>query len=575
MQKARRAGDGSMTGFIVRPLVNSTLGWILLSCLGGSLRAEIHLVVGTPAQGGQFLTVQAAVDAVPTNNTQRYVVDILPGIYTERIMIPADKPMITLRGHGPSASHTVLTFNETANTPPNESTVHASTVIRGKDFVAENLTFENSHGPGVQALAIYIKADRAIFDNVRFLGWQDTLRSESGRHYFQNVYVEGSVDFIYGRGTAFFENSTLYAKSSGYLTAQAREADAETNGYVFQDSTITGAAPHSSVYLGRPWQAYSRTVFLDTKMGPLINPAGWSPWGGSTNHQTAYYAEYNSRDLAGNPLDVSQRVSWSHQLSAQEAEAFSKEKWLMGWEPALSAAAVVGDFNRDGLVGGRDFLYWQRVPGLGDLVDWETHYGQSASIYTSAVPEPASGLAVIVVLLLTLARSQGGRRARSTLRVIPVAASCVFAGALSCATSASGQERLSLSYFVATGEIRIEIPQNINVLGIQFDRGWHQDELDIVPATLTPVQVDELNLAFFDAGIGLVPGSYRLGRLLPEGIARAAIDQHVRVSFSGLGVSGPLSRVGWVPEPNSRQLGVLIAFLSILRRRQIGRRKNA
>lgn len=412
-----------------RLLLNSSLCTVLilsLALFAGVAHAEVHLVVGTPVQGGQYATVQAAVDAVPDSNTERYVVDIMPGTYMERVIVPSNKPFVTLRGLGLDASDTVLTFNETANTPPNESTVHASTVVLGTDFVAENLTFENSYGPGVQALAIYAKADRAIFDNVRFLGWQDTLRSENGRHYFHNVYVEGSVDFIYGRGTAFFEDSLIYAKTSGYVTAQARESAAETNGYVFKDSTITGSAPANSVYLGRPWQPYARAVYLDTRMSPIIRPEGWSVWGGTNNHLTSYFAEYNSMDVNGMPLDVSQRVSWSHQLSAVEADAFSKENWLTGWNPALSALPTLSaDFNSDESVNGLDFLIWQSNFGLSgqtdnsngdasgdgvidrvDLTLWSMQYGVNlpSQLAAFAVPEPTSILQLAVGAFLVCRR---------------------------------------------------------------------------------------------------------------------------------------------------------------------------
>jgi pectin methylesterase-like acyl-CoA thioesterase len=331
-------------------------------------RADVHLTVGTPEQGGQYATVQAAVDAVPADNTERHIIDIKPGTYTARVKITSNKPFITLRGEDPAT--TILTYNETANTLPNESTVHASTVVQGADFVAENVTFANSFGPGVQALAIYAKADRLIFNNCRFLGWQDTLRSESGRHYFYNVYVEGSVDFIYGKGTAYFENSTLFAKSNGYVTAQAREGAADANGYVFKNSTVTGSAAAGSVYLGRPWQAYARVVYIDSKMGPVVSPLGWSTWSGN-NHLTSYFAEYNSMDLAGDPLDVSQRVSWSKQLTAAQAEAFSKSNWLGGsdgWNPVIAAVpmGLQGDFNNDGLVDAVDYTVWRNYLGDAD-----------------------------------------------------------------------------------------------------------------------------------------------------------------------------------------------------------------
>lgn len=386
----------------------------LLLLLASAANAEVHLIVGPRSQGGTYPTIQAAVDAVPSNSMERHIIDILPGTYTARVMIPSDKPNVTLRGHGSAAADTVIAFNETANTPPNESTVHATMVVRGRDFIAENLTFANTYGPGVQALAIYARGDRSIFNNVRFTGWQDTLRSESGRHYFYNSYIEGSVDFIYGKGQAFFEKSTLYAKTNGYLTAQGRESPLETNGYVFKDSLITGTARNNSVYLGRPWQAYSRAIFIDTKMGPMIHPAGWATWSGS-NHLTSFFAEHNSMDLDGNPIDVSQRVSWSHQLTAEQLAGYSKQAWLSGndgWNPvAADLLSVSPDFDGSGRIDATDFLIWQRgvsnsgpnllelgdangdgTVGRADLTLWQARYGwtESVSLQGLAVPEPSS-----------------------------------------------------------------------------------------------------------------------------------------------------------------------------------------
>jgi len=391
---------------------------ILLACATQPGLAAVHLIVGTPAQGGQYATVQEAIDAVPGTsgqpNGQRYVINIMPGSYMERVNVPSYKPLITLRGQDPLT--TTLTFNETTGTPPPEPTAHASTVVLGADFIAENITFENSFGPGANALAIYAKADRLIFNNVRFVGWSDTLRAEFGRQYYVDSYVEGNVDFIYGKGTAFFDNTTINAKSNGYVTAQGRETAEETNGYVFQDCTITGSAPSGSVYLGRPWQQYSRAVFLDTKMSSVISPAGWSVWSGNNNHLTAYFAEYNSMDLAGDPLDVSQRVSWSHQLSEVEAEAYRLENWLGGWEPVLDpdALGLTGDYNDNGFVDAADYTVWREAMTAGattllhrdlaiagavgeaDFLAWRAHFGESLGpgggqgSAAAAVPEPAS-----------------------------------------------------------------------------------------------------------------------------------------------------------------------------------------
>jgi pectinesterase len=388
-----------------------------------SARADVHLKVGTPEQGGQYATIQAAIDAVPINNTVRHVIDIQPGTYTARVNVPANKPFITLSGHDPFT--TKLTFNETQNSPGNEKYVHASTVVAGKDFIGENLTFENSFGQGAVALALYADADRMIFNNCRFLGWQDTLRSEKGRHYFYNSYVEGSVDYIYGKGQAYFENSTLHAKKNGYLTAQGRETDAETNGYVFKNSTITGdpSVANGSVYLGRPWQASSRVVFIDTRISSVVSPAGWSTWSGNTNHLTAYFAEYNSMDLAGNPLNISQRANWSKQLTALEAEAFSKANWLGGtdgWNPVIAVVPLIlqGDYNDDQKVDAADYTVWRdslasgiqllnETASLGrvdaeDYGAWKENFGataETAAAAAIAIPEPAATVMILVSLI--------------------------------------------------------------------------------------------------------------------------------------------------------------------------------
>jgi hypothetical protein len=288
------------------------------------------------------------------------------------------------------------------------------------------LTFENSYGVGKQALALYDKGDRSIFNNCRFLGFQDTLRSELGRHYFYDSYIEGTVDFIYGKGTAYFENATIYPKSNGYLTAQARENASETSGYVFENATITGSAATGSVYLGRPWASYSRVVFIDSKIGTVIKPAGWSTWSG-INHLTTYYAEYNSMDLNGNPLDVSQRVSWSHQLTAAEVGAYSKTNWLGGtdgWNPVIiTLSKLTGDYNNDGIVDATDYTVWRdslssgatllnETASIGSIDDadfdaWQTNFGASVTPGLggiSGVPEPTTGILIMSAFLPLVAR---------------------------------------------------------------------------------------------------------------------------------------------------------------------------
>ena len=308
---------------------------LLAAFLAVSARAEIHAGVKADltvaADGsGNVKTVQEAVERVPENNKKRFVIFIKKGIYREQIRIPADKPYISFIGE--SAENTKLTFN-LSNKDAGSTSASYSFYVGGHDFYAENLTFENSFGQGSQAVAVLTEADRIVFKNCRFLGWQDTLYAKSGRQYFENCYIEGHVDFIFGQASAVFENCTIHSKGDGYIAAPMRFSDAESSGYVFIKSKLTGENTNKGVFLGRPWRAFGRTVFLNTEMGAHIRAEGWNNWGKTENEKTAYFAEYNS---TGAGAHIESRVKWMHRLSKEEAQKFETENFLKGkdgWNP--------------------------------------------------------------------------------------------------------------------------------------------------------------------------------------------------------------------------------------------------
>lgn len=282
---------------------------------------------------GTVKTVGEAIARVPENNKKRFVIRIKPGVYQEQIRIPANKPFISFVGE--SAETTKLTFNISNKVAGSTSAAYAF-YVGAHDFRAENLTFENSFGQGSQAVAVLTEADRLVFKNCKFLGWQDTLYAKNGRQYFENCYVEGSVDFIFGQAAAVFENCTIHSKSDGYIAAPMRFSTTESSGYVFVKSNLTGANIDKGVFLGRPWRAYGRAVFLDTAMDRHIRAEGWNNWGKPENEHTAYFAEYNS---TGAGAQTESRVKWMHRLSKEEARAFEAETFLKGrdgWNPKKS-----------------------------------------------------------------------------------------------------------------------------------------------------------------------------------------------------------------------------------------------
>jgi pectinesterase len=279
---------------------------------------------------GDTKTLQEAIDRVPENNTQRFVLHLRPGTYNTQIKISQTKPFITLQGEDPL--RTVVTFNNSAKTSGATSRSYTA-FIGGSDFRAENVTFENTYGVGSQAVAAFVNTDRAIFRNCRFLGWQDTLYAHGGRQYYKDCYIEGHVDFIFGNGTVVFENCAIHSKGQGYVTAHYRLSDAETNGYVFLKCKLTGANTDKGVYLGRPWRAYGRVVFIDCWLGAHIRPEGWDNWRDPEREKTARFAEHNSRGPGANP---GARVAWSKQLNDEEIRQFATKTFLRGvdnWNP--------------------------------------------------------------------------------------------------------------------------------------------------------------------------------------------------------------------------------------------------
>src|SRR5215204_1328621 len=226
-----------------------------------SLSARADIVVAADGSG-DVRTVQAAVDKVPENNRTRIIIRIKPGIYTEQLRVPANKPFISFIGE--SAEKTILTF-KISNKEAGSTSAAYAVYIGGQDFQAENITFENSFGIGSQAVTVLVEADRAVFKNCRFLGWQDTLYAKNGRQYYENCYIEGHVDYIFGQAAAVFERCQIHSKGDGYITAPMRFAADEPSGFVFLNSTLTSENTTQGVYLGRPWRDYGRTVFVNTK----------------------------------------------------------------------------------------------------------------------------------------------------------------------------------------------------------------------------------------------------------------------------------------------------------------------
>lgn len=312
---------------------------------------------------GDFPSVTQALASLPADSGGEITLYIHRGIYREQITLL--RPRTTLLGESPE--DTVLAFDLYARMPMEDGSRRGtfrtySCLVDTHDVTFKNLTLANTAGPGPkvgQALALYADGDRLMFDNCRFLGNQDTLFTGplppkelepggfvgpkefspriNGRHYYRNCYIEGDIDFIFGSATAFFQSCEFFSKDiglpvNGYVTA-ASTPSGQPYGYVMKDCRFTGCCPPRTVYLGRPWRDYARTVLIDCFLDSHIHPEGWHDWNKPSARENCFFAEYNS---SGPGAHMASRPDWIHRLSPRDLPLYTPEAVLSGddnWTP--------------------------------------------------------------------------------------------------------------------------------------------------------------------------------------------------------------------------------------------------
>ena len=314
--------------------IKPVLALVAILLLLNPVFAEKNRIVVAQDGTGMFRTVAEAIRSVPDNSSTGIVIFIKNGVYKEKLDIPKSKVNITMIGE--DVDKTIITFDDYASkkdaSGKNIGTSGSTSVyVRCDSFTAENITFENASGPVGQAVALSVGGDKVVFRNCRFLGFQDTIYTfgNTARQYFYKCYIEGTVDFIFGAATALFEKCEIFCKRSGYITA-ASTPEGQKFGYVFLNCKISGNASEKSFYLGRPWRPNAQVVFIKCELPALIKPEGWHNWGKESNEQTAFYAEYKNRGAGSQPQN---RVSWSRQLTKEEAAAYTKKNMFGDWDP--------------------------------------------------------------------------------------------------------------------------------------------------------------------------------------------------------------------------------------------------
>lgn len=304
-----------------------------------------------------YHSIQEAIDSLEQQSMgQADTLYILSGVYKEAVRIYRSN--LRIIGIG-SVEIVMNRYAKQRDETGEEINTFATPTLflGGSHLVIENLVITNSAGQGDsigQAVAVYAHCDQTVFRNCTFKGHQDTLftgplppapreRSTFGgiplrehhvhyRQLYQNCYIEGTVDFIFGGATAYFEQCELRSlrhseNQAGYITA-ASTPEGESYGYVFKNCFLTAVPNIAPVFLGRPWREYAKTAFVDCQMGEHIHSSGWDNWNNAANEQTVCYQEYGVKDVGA---ERKQRVPWADCFESG-GETLGKEHVFVGMD---------------------------------------------------------------------------------------------------------------------------------------------------------------------------------------------------------------------------------------------------
>lgn len=290
---------------------------LLVSTMAGISAAEWKRDIYVNQDGsGDCKSITEALELIRAFMDYTVTVHIANGVYKEKIVIPAW--LHNVKFIGENMDSTIITYNHHANIDKMGTFRTYTVKVEACDATLENLTIENDAPRLGQAVALHTEGDRLIFRHCRFLGNQDTIFTAGNfsRVYFEDCYIEGTTDFIFGPATAYFKNCEIVGKANSYITAASTPKDVKY-GYIFDGCKIKALDGVEKLYLGRPWRPYAYTVFIDCDLAPQIAPEGWDNWKDPANEKTARYGEAGSTGDGANPAE---RVGWARQLTTREIE---------------------------------------------------------------------------------------------------------------------------------------------------------------------------------------------------------------------------------------------------------------
>ncbi|KAG1838919.1 carbohydrate esterase family 8 protein [Suillus subalutaceus] len=314
------------------------------------------LFVSPTDSRASFKTVQAAVESLP--ETGDAIILIGAGEYFEMVNVTRSAPLTLLGQLHPDTAYDPAGNASQRNLVHIWNNLHAHggmsdeetatlTVARPRgqqfgntDFKAYNINFENraANYSISQALAGSFSSANVSFYGCTFASWQDTWYTGHGAYsYAVDSIIYGQTDYLFGFGTAWFQNVILANRACGGGITAWQGKEGTRNGAFIADSkiirspdaNITTVTDGRCYLVGRPWNTLAVAVYLRTYMDESIHPAGFTPWSRETSiPKTTYFAEYDSFGPGG---DTSKRVLQEFILNAAQVNAnFTLESVFAG-----------------------------------------------------------------------------------------------------------------------------------------------------------------------------------------------------------------------------------------------------
>lgn len=308
----------------------------------------VNLLVAADGTG-DFVTVQGAIDFVPSGNTTPRLISINNGNYVEIVNVKA-KHNLTLRGQ--SRNGTILGYANNANL---QGSTHyrMAMKINANDIALDNLTLTNrtpAGGSQAEALMLESNAKRFIFNNCNLGSFQDTLLANGGgqaQAYFNNSLITGQFDYIWGGGVIFFTNCelrTVYGSGSSWnLVASRTDTSAGGTWPGFNGVGSSNGFSFVNCYLSKvPGVGIGNPTLADSN-GTTNGVAAWincriqkdyvAPSAAVINSELLW--EFgNTNNDTGNP--VTYGLNSLTTSDARYLAAASATNWLYAWQPQLT-----------------------------------------------------------------------------------------------------------------------------------------------------------------------------------------------------------------------------------------------